>query len=475
MLPSMVDKGQDSSSIIMYELNEVPWAIIDWYVARKPESNIACILGCSRSYTTNSTDQGELHPWVTWPTLHRGVNNTVHGIEFLNQDLTEASAFPPLWETAAAAGKKVGVFGSLQSYPVPQNQTYAFYVPDTFAPKPDAYPAKYEALQELNLRQTASDGGIVSSVKIDRSVFSNVVRLFRVGLSIRTVFRIAKQLMRERINPAYKTRRAVFQAPIAFDVFLHAFKNNPPQLSTFFSNHVAGMMHRYWKHGLQNNKSDHNPDPVRAGNIEFAMDVADEQIGRLRNLADRTRAQFVILSSMGQAPIERRGGDQLRIEAIDRFVSAIGFHAPYTSQLAMHPDFNFSFEANDHAELFAELVKKVKLPDGRPLAYKVNVSGATVNIGVAQPRSSTGEDFISIADSEKEVPFVQAGLRRFARDIGTAYHIPEGIMIWYDAESKPDMSRSNIDSRAIRSQILAAIGIDEPQSYPNFEKENLVA
>ena len=32
-------------------------------------------------------DEGELHPWSTWPTVHRGVNNNLHKIRFINQDL----------------------------------------------------------------------------------------------------------------------------------------------------------------------------------------------------------------------------------------------------------------------------------------------------------------------------------------------------------------------------------------------------
>lgn len=448
-------------SVIMYELNEVPWTIIDWYVSNNPSSNIARIVAESRNYTTVTTDRGELHPWVTWPTLHRGVDNTVHGIEFLNQDLTSASAFPALWETAALAGKKVGVFGSLQSYPVPSTQNYVFYVPDTFAPQPDTYPTKYKALQELNIRQTANDGGIVSAVKIDASVVSILARLFLLGLSLRTVFRIIKQLCLETLSSSYKTRRAVLQAPIAFDVFMHAYKGHRPELSTFFTNHVAGMMHRYWKHALLSDEAEQRRDPVRSSNIAFAMDVADEQIGVLRKLADESQAHLVILSSMGQAPIDRPGGDQLRIVDVDRFVRATGFPGVYTSQPAMHPDFNFGFDSDEDAAEFANRAAKLHFSSGRSLTYKVHVCGPTVNIGIAQPDARTDRDCISHGEHGREFSFAEAGLLRFARDIGTAYHVPEGIMIWYDTQTSPDLSRREVDSRLVRPMILAALKVDD--------------
>ena len=123
--------------LILYELNEVPWRVWDWYVARRPDGAIARLLRESATFTTVTRDEGELHPWSTWPTLHRGVDNRQHHILFLNQDKSCADAFPTVWETAAQAGVRVGVFGSLQSYPVPESGNYAFYVPDTFAPGPE--------------------------------------------------------------------------------------------------------------------------------------------------------------------------------------------------------------------------------------------------------------------------------------------------------------------------------------------------
>ena len=38
-------------------------------------------------YETYTYDSGELHPWTTWPTIHRGVGRDIHGISFLNQPL----------------------------------------------------------------------------------------------------------------------------------------------------------------------------------------------------------------------------------------------------------------------------------------------------------------------------------------------------------------------------------------------------
>lgn len=453
--------------VLMYELNEVPWEVIDFYSLRNPGSCLADIVKISKCYTTCTVDVGELHPWVTWPTLHRGVDNTVHKIEFLNQDLSEASAYPPIWETASKAGLRVGVFGSLQSYPVPQDTEYAFYVPDTFAPAPDAFPACYVPLQELNLHQTAADGGIISDIKPSLRTVANALRLFQVGLSLKTVFRITRQLALERVDAAYKTRRSVLQAPIQFDAFKHALRKTRPDLCTFFTNHVAGMMHRYWRHTFPEHFGDGpgiKTDPVRSSNIEFAMRIADEQIAYLKEYADSVGASLLIVSSMGQEAIHRRGGDQARILDFAKFVNAIGFTRPFRSHLAMHPDFNFEFETIEDVQHFADLLGQFTYADGRALAYKINVSGCTLNFGLAQPPDRRDQNLIvstTAGGASRTISFDKAGMVRFERDVGTAYHQPRGIAIWYERDGVPDQSRAEIDTRQIRPLVLRALGISD--------------
>jgi hypothetical protein len=73
--------------LVVYELNELPWRVIDWYVRRKPESALGRMLNQVKTLTTVTRDVVELHPWTTWPTLNRGVTNNVHNIRFINQSL----------------------------------------------------------------------------------------------------------------------------------------------------------------------------------------------------------------------------------------------------------------------------------------------------------------------------------------------------------------------------------------------------
>ena len=121
--------------IILFELNEVPWCIVDDHVARRPDGALALMLRRSAQYETVAADTGHLSPWRTWPSVHRGVPDERHLIGDLGQDHVAADeAYPPVWQLLHERGARVGVGGSLHSSPPPADmQTYAFYLPDAFA------------------------------------------------------------------------------------------------------------------------------------------------------------------------------------------------------------------------------------------------------------------------------------------------------------------------------------------------------
>lgn len=121
--------------VILFELNEVPWRILDDYVERNRGAGFARALERSHSYEAVAADRGHLSPWVTWPSLHRGVNDEVHMIGDLGQDRSTADElYPPIWRLLHREGVDVGVCGSLHSFPPPDDMSsYSFYLPDTFA------------------------------------------------------------------------------------------------------------------------------------------------------------------------------------------------------------------------------------------------------------------------------------------------------------------------------------------------------
>ncbi len=455
-----------NSPLLEYELNEVPWRVIDWYATRMPKSALARMVRNSNMYTTVTRDVGELHPWTTWPTLHRGVTNSVHNIRFINQSLAGASAYPPVWQTVQQAGRRVGVFGSLQSYPPPPDEGYEFYVPDTFSPGFETWPPKYSAFQRFNLRQTQQDGAQASALKFDSSVSRDIYQMLRSGLCLSTCLQLAAHIAKERVNPLYLNRRSVLQALVGFDMFKDALHFTKPDFCTFFTNHVAGMMHRYWKYTFPEDfgyELTTNEDHFHAGSIGFAMDIADAQIAWLMRYVDARKGRLMLVTSMGQEAIDR--GEYLgewRITNVPRFLSAIGWSAPVQDLMAMQPDFNFLFDSEAEAEQFLLSIGYLVDSEGCTIWKRAQCIGRTVNLGLGPTAIaiSAGEVYLIAPCAPKtKLTIADIGVDFFKRDPGTGYHQPRGVLMLYGNGIIPADSRTEIDSTAVRPMILEMMGI----------------
>src|ERR1700722_15149111 len=122
----------EAPAVILHELNEVPWEVIDCYIARKANSHISHILQRGQSLTTVTAEPGPFAPWRTWPSFHTSRPTTDHHSVDLGQDPSTFDG-ETLWDAAERAGLKVGVFGPLQSWPARSFKNGGFYVPDTFS------------------------------------------------------------------------------------------------------------------------------------------------------------------------------------------------------------------------------------------------------------------------------------------------------------------------------------------------------
>ena len=69
-------------SVVVYELNEVPRKLFDFYADAFPSSAFAQLRQRSNLFESLTVDVGHLSPWITWPTMHRGVSNVDHGAKF---------------------------------------------------------------------------------------------------------------------------------------------------------------------------------------------------------------------------------------------------------------------------------------------------------------------------------------------------------------------------------------------------------
>ena len=354
--------------VILFEMNEVPYRVLDDFAARHPGSHLAGIMARCRQLDTVCEDQVELDPWISWPTLHRGVIDERHRITHLGQSLELADRrYPPVWQLLAQAGRSVGVFGSLHSAQAPASfDNYAFYVPDFFADESFAHPAELNAFQQFNLVMTRRsarnvDGGIPL-----RPALAFLRDYLRRGARWATLGTLLAALCGERRAPHLKTRRRSLQPLIALDFFLPLMRRTRPDFATFYTNHVAANMHRFWAAAFPDDLRE-NPMPADwrrkyAGEIEYSMRVLDGMLGRLRAFADREDYLLVAASSIGQAPVPAtRIPGFTTLTDLERFMARLGLaRGEWKRKPAMVPCISIAL-APARADQFEARLKSVEV------------------------------------------------------------------------------------------------------------------
>jgi hypothetical protein len=462
--------------VILYELNEVPWSIVDFYVQRRPKSNFAELLDGGQALTTRHSDApelGGLQPWRTWPSFH---NSTYEHNSFdLGQDPATFRG-DPIWDVAARAGLSVGLFGPLQSWPARQFGHGGFYVPDTFSQDPKTYPESLSRFQAFNLAMTGQNGFSSDAALNPQSLLGTGVDLVRQGLTPKSAGTLAAHLVREVRDERYKQLRASMQVLPSFDLYWRLHRKHQPRLSIFFTNHVASMMHRFWGDAMPGYTASHDyvADEVYGSFILTAMDFTDRQLGRIRKyLASHRDSMLVVAASMGQGPVDPRFSD-IGLFVLDdhtKLVSRLGLPSAELG-LTMYPHLSLVFADEAAAVAAVAPLESVVVEGVGPLFSRFRVEGRTVTFGIANVIDNPDEH----QGLSMPVHFRPAGTESDATatpdDLGfimrsrvggdnTAYHIPEGMMLAYGAGVTPDPSRKEVDLLDVAPSILAnALGVE---------------
>jgi hypothetical protein len=453
--------------IILFELNEVPLRIVNYFANAQPESALAKMLPKARKFETYTEDKGHLSPWVTWPTLHRGVPNTKHFIQEFGQPLVDVDReFPPIWKILADRAVSVGMFGSLHSYPPPPSyDNYSFYVPDVFASGAECFPKTIEAFQAFNLRMSRESARNVSS----RIPFGDTIRLIanfsELGFKARTIGDVARQLVEERVDRWKVIRRRTYQTVIGFDVFYKHLVHTKPDFTTFFTNHVASSLHRYWAAAFPEDYEElgYDQEWLNTFNQEilFTMSKADAMIGRLVQFVDSNPDfELIVATSMGQqATIARPIETQLYITNPAVFMSRMGVDAEsWSPRPAMFPQFNVQI-SDSAAAVFQDNVRGLAV-NGEPVEY-VHSAGAFYSVSLGQPNlTSIHATLNGVPISLQELGW--SNVEILDKSGTTAYHIPQGSLIVYHTSIRPTTDVQQVSTTDLCPYILTNYGVKVP-------------
>ena len=457
--------------IIFFELNEVPFRIIDYYIQKYPNSALAQKLPQCYQYETHAVDS-VLSPWITWATLHRGVAATDHGIYHFNQSLTKINhQFPPIWQILSSNGIKTGVFGSLHSHPLPEKlDNYTFYLPDSFATNSQCFGENLSIFQEFNLSMARNSSRNVSTKVPIEATLKLLAHLPKLGLRVPTLIDTANQLLTEQLKPYRKNRRRTYQAVLAFDVFLKQLKATQPDFATFFTNHVASSMHRYWAALFPQDYQNfgYNSEWVSRynGEIDFAMSKFEQFFTQLVRFVDNHPEYTLwIASSMGQSPTTAwMVKTQLNLTHPEKFMSALGIpNDAWYQTPAMFPEFGIVVK-EQWVEEFRNQLSQFSI-EGRLIKFAQKESGLfAVFFGqVNLPQKKVTNALLK----ERSLPLEQLGLENILIEDETntnAYHVKEGSLLIYDSQdTKPKVIRRKISCLEIAPMILQNFSVHIPK------------
>jgi hypothetical protein len=450
--------------LLLLEMNEIPWRVVDLYKEDPRFPSLRRFFAESATYTTIAADSGELSPWVTWPTLHRGMPNDEHGIYNLGQDPATFKGVP-LWEEYRSRGLSIGVCGSLQSWPPMDPGAGGFYIPDTFAHDSKCVPEWVEPFQEFNLAQVKRNGRVVQSRFGIKEVLRLLVSLPRLGVGVATLGAVFGQLLGERFDRNRLARRAIFQTVLLWDVFKGLYKPaDPPAFSSFFTNHVAGVMHRYWHHVFPEDFGDRyagRPRPHKS-TMDFAMGYVDRILADAMRFQERNPELVVVFaSSMGQAAVLRdeHEGVEASVPNPEKLMHALGISQnDYRPLLAMVPQVAVEIRDDRIRGATHQAIEACTTDSGAPL-FSVQEIGASLSITILTPRLKDIRKGGFTDGNGARHSWEAAGIAMNPVHPGTAYHIPEGTLALRGRGIKGSDSRTEIPAPKVKALLMEAAGV----------------
>jgi hypothetical protein len=379
----------DGKKLILVEMNEITWRLVDPLLKQGALPAFAKLIARGTRATPIADEQGaDLDPWVSWTTVYTGRKAVEHGVKFLEQP-PETVQGPRVWDIVADAGRPVGIFGSIMSWP-PRKDVSGYWVPGTFSPGYETFPPQLEPIQELNLTYTREHSPVTGNVRRRMGKLELVLRLKALGLRVATLARIAAFFVRRGLGAAQEWEKVSMQPLINFDFFERLWKRHRPAFATFHTNHVAHYQHRYWR------ATDPAPflekpdaEEVRkyGGAIRFGYQVADQLLERIMAMADADTT-IMVASGLAQQPYvseEFRGGRSvLRIRDIGQVLELLGVQGRCNPYSVMAPQWNLEFSDPGAREVAERALRQAYIGQPDNLLFAHTVAGNTISVNIRQ-------------------------------------------------------------------------------------------
>lgn len=461
--------SKPARKVLLLEINEITWTILNPLLREGKLPHFARLIAEGTRAAPEAIERPpHLDPWISWVTLHTGVERETHGAAVLGQDEIHAKR---TWDYVVDAGRTIGVFGSISSYP--PRPVPGFIVPGPFSPTSDTYPKYLSPALALNRRytqvhmKTEEEGGILEMLQQARA-------LFDLGLKPSTCMKIAEQLAHEKIEPHAHWKRVGLQPLINYDFFETIYKRYEPDFATWHTGHCAHYMHHYWRAWDDAQfKIKATADEKRhfGGALEYGYKLADDLLGRFMGMVDDNTV-IGVASGLGMQPyvvdMYPAGKVGVRMKNVRRILDLLGAKGVGEVVPAMSPQWNIRIaDAAERTRVKGLFEKAHRTGAPRPEAFHVAETGEILTVtpyGLASVETETRYFFPDAPGADPAGYPLEA---LFATDTPTpkeAMHHPESVLLLWGKDIRAGVEIPSTTCLDIAPTLLALMGIAVPTS-----------
>jgi hypothetical protein len=296
MRQQVVEQRVDRPKVIFIEWDGATWDIINELLKqdRLPRFRKIMESGVAGSY---SSELPLLSPRI-WTSIFTGKRPNAHGVEFFGATSRDVKC-NRIWDIADAAGLRVGVMGSLITWP--PRQVNGFIVPSVFALGTECHPPELQFLQELILNERKQKERGVNRI---HQAMKYLIKLLGHGMRLSTLAAAAQYFAYEKIRrPSFLDRywrTAFIHLRLTTDVFARLHSLFKPDFAAFHIHLCDAICHRYWAF-WEPAKFDGVSEELAArfgSVIPLAYEEVDRALGRIAGLVDE-QTTLIIASDHG--------------------------------------------------------------------------------------------------------------------------------------------------------------------------------
>jgi predicted AlkP superfamily phosphohydrolase/phosphomutase len=290
--------------------------------------------------------------------------------------------------------------------------------------------------------------------------------LLRSGVKPGTLLGVAREILAESINPTLKWRRACLQPIINFDVFERLYKRSEPHFATFFTNHVAYYLHRYWRAYFPDQFQEVQEAEAKnyGQTIPHSLRVSDHLIGRTLSLIDDDTV-LVVASALGQGPVPNPTNEtqQNVLMSLDLLVKILGYDEMVRISGSMSIEHVLVCDDSNVRDQIVQKLSEIRLAGvtGERI-FNVIVRNDTVCVSFTGQYQDLSCGIFSPSIDQLMTP--QAlNIQRYDVQPETGDHTADGILIMAGPGISKGVSIGEFYLRDVAPTILHLLDVEKPE------------